>query len=130
VKTYRVAYERDEAGWWVARVRGVAGVHTQARNIETARRRVREALSLAIGDAKAEAAVLVDEVKLPSSARRKVAALKRAVAKEAQARDKLHEAARLAALALTKDLHMSRRDAAKVTGYSFQRIQQLVEKHS
>jgi hypothetical protein len=25
VKTYRVSYERDESGWWVASVRGVRG---------------------------------------------------------------------------------------------------------
>ena len=28
VKSYRVAYERDESGWWVATVRGVRGCHT------------------------------------------------------------------------------------------------------
>ena len=29
VKSYRVAYERDESGWWAASVRGVRGCHTQ-----------------------------------------------------------------------------------------------------
>src|ERR1700716_316638 len=33
VKTYRVAYERDESGWWVASVRGVRGCHTQGRTV-------------------------------------------------------------------------------------------------
>ena len=34
VKTYRIAYERDESGWWVASVRGVRGCHTQGRTVE------------------------------------------------------------------------------------------------
>src|SRR5262245_58345842 len=33
VKPYRVAYERDEACWWVATVRGVRGCHTQGRTV-------------------------------------------------------------------------------------------------
>ena len=47
VKSYRVAYERDESGWWVATVRGVRGCHTQGRTVDEARRRIREALELA-----------------------------------------------------------------------------------
>ena len=46
VKSYRVAYERDESGWWVATVRGVRGCHTQGRTVDEARRRIREALEL------------------------------------------------------------------------------------
>jgi predicted RNase H-like HicB family nuclease len=52
VKRYRVAYERDEAGWWVASVRGVRGCHTQGRTVDEARRRIREALELFVGDAR------------------------------------------------------------------------------
>ena len=37
VKSYRVAYERDESGWWVATVRGVRGCHTQGRTVDEAR---------------------------------------------------------------------------------------------
>ena len=46
VKSYRVAYERDESGWWVATVRGVRGCHTQGRTVDEAQRRIREALGL------------------------------------------------------------------------------------
>lgn len=60
---YTVTYERDEAGWWIARVQGVAGVNSDGRTVDDARRRVREALSLAIGDEAAEAAELVEEVR-------------------------------------------------------------------
>ena len=52
VKTYRIAYERDESGWWVASVRGVRGCHTQGRTVEEARRRVIEAMELFVGDAR------------------------------------------------------------------------------
>ena len=46
VKSYRVAYERDKSGWWIATVRGVRGCHTQGRTVDEARRRIREALGL------------------------------------------------------------------------------------
>jgi hypothetical protein len=38
VKSYRVAYKRDESGWWVATVRGVRGCHTQGRTVDEAAR--------------------------------------------------------------------------------------------
>jgi predicted RNase H-like HicB family nuclease len=50
VKSYRVAYERDESGWWVATVRDVRGCHTQGRTVDEARRRIREALGLFVDD--------------------------------------------------------------------------------
>src|ERR1700687_2487273 len=68
VKSYRVAYERDESGWWVASVRGVRGCHTQGRTVDEARRRIREALELFIDNARR--ALIVDDVKVPSAAAR------------------------------------------------------------
>jgi len=62
-KTYRVAYERDESGWWVASVRGVRGCHTQGRTVDEARRRIVEALELFVDNARS--ATIVDDVKLP-----------------------------------------------------------------
>jgi predicted RNase H-like HicB family nuclease len=61
VKSYRVAYERDESGWWVATVRGVGGCHTQGRTVDEARRRIREALELFVDNARR--APIVDDVK-------------------------------------------------------------------
>jgi predicted RNase H-like HicB family nuclease len=52
VKSYRVAYERHDSGWWVATVRGVRGCHTQGRTIDEARRRIREALELFVDNAR------------------------------------------------------------------------------
>jgi predicted RNase H-like HicB family nuclease len=66
VKTYRVAYERDESGWWVASVRGVRGCHTQGRTVDEARRRIVEALELFVDASRT--ATIVDDVKLPRGA--------------------------------------------------------------
>jgi len=70
VKSYRVAYERDESGWWVATVRGVRGCHTQGRTVDEARRRIREALELFVDNARR--APIVDDVKLPSAETRAI----------------------------------------------------------
>src|SRR5262245_37616399 len=45
-KTYKVTYERDEDGWWVATVTNLAGCHSQGRSIAQARERIREAMEL------------------------------------------------------------------------------------
>ncbi len=127
MKSYKVVFERDSAKWWVASVRGVPGVHSQGRSIEEARRRVREALALAIGDDAAERAEFTDDVQLPKAVRLKLAALTKALAREETARVEARKAAVVATKLLTERLHLSRRDAAALTGYSFQRIQQLVE---
>lgn len=127
MKSFKVVFERDSAKWWVASVRGVAGVHSQGRSIDEARRRVREALALAIGDDAAERVELTDDIRLPKEVRLKLAALTKALAREETARVEARKAAVVATKLLTERMHLSRRDAAALTGYSFQRIQQLVE---
>ena len=72
MKSYRVAYERDESGWWVATVRGVRGCHTQGRTVDEARPRIRETLELFVANARR--APIVDDVKLPSAATRAIRA--------------------------------------------------------
>src|SRR5438094_181331 len=69
--TYRVIYERDESGRWVASVSGVRGCHTQGRTIDQARRRIREALSLFVKDA--AGVTLEDDIRLPGDVRRLIA---------------------------------------------------------
>ena len=126
MKTYRVAYERDESGWWVASVRGVRGCHTQGRTVGEARRRIVEALGLFVGNA--HNATIVDDVKLPKSAARAVRAY-------ATLRKKAEEQDRRAALAARRAvrvlragrLKMSARDAACLLGLSHQRIHQLTQ---
>jgi predicted RNase H-like HicB family nuclease len=121
---YTVEYEHDEAGWWVARVRGVRGCITQGRTIAQARRRIREALSLAIP--RAAGAELVDEVRLPPEARR---ALRRVAV--AERRLELAHATAIAArcagarVLTGPPVGLSVRDAAEVLGVSHQRVHQL-----
>src|SRR5205807_303785 len=102
MKRFSVTYERDRTKWWVATVRGVAGVHTQGRSIEVARRRIRKALALAIGDRAAETAKLIDDVRLPPEVKTQLAALRKARAREEQSRAEARRTAVTAALTLTR----------------------------
>jgi predicted RNase H-like HicB family nuclease len=123
---FTVKYERDESGWWVAQVKEAPAAVTQGRTISEARRRIREALALALDDdEKAEAAKLVDEVKLPAEARR-------AVARAQQARKRLEvdaaraqESTEAAIRQLVRKLGLSVRDAGELLGISHQRVQQI-----
>ena len=119
-RKYVVEYERDEAGWWVASVRGVRGVHTQGRSIRQAERRIREALGLVIGDA-ADTVELVAEVELPRAALKKVEATR----KLAEMASRLPDMTREVVALLVGQFHLSRRDAGVVLGLSHQRVDQL-----
>jgi predicted RNase H-like HicB family nuclease len=71
--TYRVDYERDVDGYWTATIDESQGVScvTQGRGLAQARKRIREALALALAldDAKAaQAAELVESFDLPAKA--------------------------------------------------------------
>lgn len=126
MKRYRVTYERDESGWWVASVSGVRGCHTQGRTVDESRRRIREALELFVDNARH--VLLVDNVKLPSAATKAIRAY-------ASLRRRADEEDRRAALAArravrvlrTGKLKMSARDAARLLGLSHQRVHQLTE---
>jgi predicted RNase H-like HicB family nuclease len=122
---YDVTYARDEGGWWIARVRGVRGVHSNGRTIAEARRRVREALALAVGDDLAGRARLVDDVRLPRSLRSRIDGYRRVRAAERKARDEAHEAARILAPALVRKLGLSVRDVGELLDLSHQRVHQL-----
>lgn len=123
--TYKVTYERDEGGWWIAELHGVPGVNSDGRTIASARRRVREALALAIGGAAAARARFVDDVTLPAALKK---AVKGAAATRARA-EELHAEAQQVTASLAKELTrqygLSVRDAAELLGVSHQRIQQL-----
>jgi predicted RNase H-like HicB family nuclease len=128
MKNYTVRYERDaESGWWTAQVKEVPAAITQGRTINEARRRVREALSVALDDDKAASkANLVDEVKLPVAAQR---TLERARAARKRLEDETGKAQALTSLAARKlidDMGLSVRDAGELLGISHQRVQQLM----
>ena len=126
VKTYRVTYDRDESGWWVASVRGLRGCHTQGRTVDEARRRIIEAMELFIDNARNSK--IVDDVKLPAAAKKAIrtyAALRRRADQEDR---RAAVAARRAVRVLRGGrLKMSARDAARVLGLSHQRVHQLAQ---
>jgi predicted RNase H-like HicB family nuclease len=121
---YKVIYERDEEGWWVARIPKVRGCHTQGKTIDQARHRVREALGLYITGA--NKAKLVDEIRLPRTAQtlvRKVNEVRRRAEREQQ---NLQQCTAEAARLLTERMNIGVRDAGQLLGLSHQRIQQIV----
>jgi predicted RNase H-like HicB family nuclease len=119
VKKYRVVYELDESGHWIARVPSVRGCHTYGRSLSEARSRVREALGLFVADA--ERAKLVDDVRLPAEMRRLVVRYRTARGRAERNRQEADAAARRLAARL------SRRDAAELLDISHQRVQQLAK---
>ena len=124
---YTVRYERDESGWWVAQVKETPAAITQGRTIAEARRRIREALALALNDdAKAERAKLIDDVKLPADVRRFLTRA-RVARKRLEMDAAVAQASTEAAIhKLVKKLGLSVRDAGELLGISYQRVQQLV----
>ena len=118
----RVVFERDDDGWWIARVRGVRGVHSNGRTIEEARRRVRESLSLAVDDA--EDADLEDDVRLPEAVRRALTR-QRAACQRAEAEQKRALGAQRDAVGCLIRLGLSRRDAGLLLGVSHQTVQKI-----
>ena len=117
VKSYRVAYERDESGWWVATVRGVRGCHTQGRTVDEARRRIREALELFVDNARR--APIVDDVRLPSAATRAIRPTRRFArrpTKKIDGQPAPRDARRAVRVLRTGKLKMSARDAARLLG--------------
>lgn len=51
MKKYRVVFQLDESGAWIATVPAVRGCHSYGRSLNEARERVREALALFVPDA-------------------------------------------------------------------------------
>jgi predicted RNase H-like HicB family nuclease len=126
VKSYKVHYELDETGWWVASIAAVPGCHTQGRTLEQAEERIREALALFVSDKAAASAKLVGEVRLPQAAKKALAesSAKRAKA-EVLAKQAQH--ATLVAAKTLADTGLSFRDVGAMLGVSRQRAHQLVE---
>lgn len=128
---YKVVYEHDANGWWVASIPRVAGCHTQGRTLAHARERIREALEVALELPEAEAAktarsaVFVEDVRLPAATKRKLVASRAARERAAAVETKAQEATRAAVRALVGAAGLSLRDAAELLGLSHQRVQQL-----
>ena len=50
-RKFTVLIERDESGYYVASVPGLRGCHTQAKNLDTLMKRVREVIGLCLESA-------------------------------------------------------------------------------
>lgn len=127
-KTYRVDYERNESGHWTATIDHSQGVScvTQGRGLAQARKRIREALALALDDERAaQTAELVENFDLPAKVSASVKACAEARAQADASAQRALEASAKAAKQLASD-GMSCRDAAALLGLSFQRVHQLV----
>ena len=123
-KTYRVICSKDEDGYWLARVEGVEGCHTQGRSLATALERVPEALEVCDVDpkqVKLEPVFVVPGVPVKRLAKKMAASKRRA--------DQAQAAAQRAQKDAVSELlkRVSHRDAAAILGMSHQRIQQLAK---
>jgi predicted RNase H-like HicB family nuclease len=125
MKTYTVMYERDEAGWWVATVKGVAGCHSQGRSIEQTRTRIQEALELALPEGSRY--TLREQLKLPSKARQLLARREAAQRRLAEDEARAQALTRDAVQTLVREMALSVRDAGALLGLSHQRVQQLAQ---
>jgi predicted RNase H-like HicB family nuclease len=123
-KPYRVVIERDETGAWIARVPEVRGCHTYGATLGQVRRRIREALGLWVEDA--DAAELLEEIRLPGEARQAIRRSGVARKRAEQGRENAHRATSTAARLLVERLGLGVRDAGELLGLSHQRVQQLV----
>jgi len=91
-----------------------------------ARRRIREALALAVNsDVVARSATLIDDVRLPRTVRRALRAVSASRARLERERRRLSQANDDALFELIGRLKPSVRDAGELLGLSHQRIQQL-----
>ena len=122
-KRYTAQFHREE-GWWIVRIVERKGVHSNGRTLEEAKRRVREALSLDIGDA-AFKVEIEERIRLPSKASRKLAEY-RTAKRRAQAELTKATAATQAAVRELKDAGLSVRDAGNLLGLTGARVSQLL----
>jgi predicted RNase H-like HicB family nuclease len=126
---YLIDLERDEAGWWVATAKGVAGCHTQGRSIRQAMSRVREVLEVCVGDA-VSSDQLEPCIHLSDDARRVIARYETACKRLEHEQTEARLATAQAVETLVDDLSLSVRDAGEVLGLSHQRVSQLAKRGS
>ncbi len=122
-KTYTAHYTRED-GWWIVRILEARGVHSNGRTLQEARRRVREALSLEIGET-AFKVEFQEKIDLPADARRELSrhrtARRRAEDQTQQAMVRAKEAARALAKA-----GLSVRDSGSLLGLTGARVSQIL----
>ena len=120
---YTLHFARED-GWWVVRIPEARGVHSNGRTLEEARRRVREALSLDIGDA-AFTLEFIEKITLPADARRELSRHRTARRRAEDQTQQAMKAAKGAARALAK-AGLSVRDAGSLLGLTGARVSQIL----
>jgi predicted RNase H-like HicB family nuclease len=121
---YTAEFNRED-GWWIVRIVEARGVHSNGRSLEEARRRVREALALDIGDA-AFTVELSERINLPLHATRELTRHRTA---RRRAEDQSRQAMKAtldAALALAK-VGLSVRDTGSLLGLTGARVSQIIK---
>ena len=121
-KKYRAVYDRDADGRWNVEIPEVAGCYTYGRTIAQARTRIREALGLYVENA--EDVTIVDDIRLPAPAMRRLERLARARADAERVQLTLSEEQRAAARQL-REVGLSFRDSGELLGCTRQRVEQL-----
>jgi hypothetical protein len=97
--------------------------------IAEARRRVREALGLALGDAATQRVKLRHDVKLPADAQRALRQARAARERLAAESKKSQNTTAKAVRTLLKGMHLSVREAGELIGISPQRVHQLAHEN-
>ena len=124
-KTYRAVYDREEDGRWNVEIPEVEGCYTHGRTIEQARERIREALGLFVRNA--EAATIVDDVRLSAAAKRRVKTLEERRIAAALSQRRLVAAQRAVATHLHKVEGLSYRDAGAILGCTRQYAERITK---
>jgi predicted RNase H-like HicB family nuclease len=126
MKRFTVSFDRNETGSWVARVKEAPAATTQGRTLSQARRRIREALVLALrSSAAARSAALIEDVRMPATALRALREVAASRTRLVVERDRLSAAIDTAISTLLDGMQLSVRDAGELLGLSHQRVQQL-----
>jgi hypothetical protein len=99
-------------------------MHTYGRTLDQVRRRTREALGLWVKDA--DAAELLEEIRLPNDARHAIRRSSAARTRAERGREDAQRATTDAAKLLVERLGLGLRDVGELLGLSYQRIQQLI----
>lgn len=122
--TYTALCERS-GDWWAIKVPQVPGVHSQARRLDRVEAMARDAIGLIL-DVDEDSFDVELDIRLPDSADAALGRLAAARAQADAAQKEQASAAHQAAEALVKNAGMTVRDAGRILGVSFQRVDQLL----
>jgi predicted RNase H-like HicB family nuclease len=124
--TYTALAERS-GNWWAIDVPELKGVHTQAKRLDQIEPMVRDAIALMLNVPEDSFGVDV-RPHLTPAADDAVMRLDKARREVIDAQKSLAEAATAATVALVKGMGLTVRDAGRIIGVSYQRVDQLLHR--